>query len=140
MTGMTMSLSSAMSASACQAIYTKGSEVAMKVKISAITATNATLDKALDLGKRLAPEGDMIAALDVARMALIEGRVRQYVEREPGAPGAWKIDDDAALKAIRAKWAEHPGWQLSQVMRVVFPNAPASDFKRWRERIKESFR
>jgi hypothetical protein len=103
------------------------------------TTTAATVAEAIDLGIELAPE-DPVAALDFAKMAIIEGRVRTYTEREPGTPGAWRIDDDAAIAAIKRRQAEHPDWPLSRVMLTEFPGAPERDRKRWRERLKESFR
>jgi hypothetical protein len=98
------------------------------------TTTAATIAEAVDLGIELAPD-DPVAALGFAQMAIIEGKVRTYNEREPGTPGAWRIDDDAAIKAIQRKQVENPDWPLSRVMIVEFPRSSEIDRKRWRKKV-----
>ena len=91
------------------------------------------------LGMDLAPEGDMLAANDITRMLIVDGKAPRYVEREPGTPGPWKIDDSEALAVIRAKRRDHPDWPMS---RVIFTanknlNGTPADLKRWRRKADE---
>jgi hypothetical protein len=105
------------------------------VRLNAATATTKALHQVVDLGMHLAPEGDMLGALDVARLHIEQGKAPKYVEREPGSFGAWRIDDSEAIAEILAMTS--PACPRSKATATVARRrgANTSTVRRWRKRL-----
>jgi hypothetical protein len=109
------------------------------VKLSHQSATAAAFMDVCHWAVNLAPENDMLAALEIARLHVERGKAPRYVERDPGTPGRRRFDDSEAVSAILAKRKEYPDWLLSRVLESERKRCDASpsDVKRWRNRIDE---